>query len=216
MGKFDVFLHHLFSWMNYLGKGLPCSSQLAQPLILQHLQNGARASKELVNYVGSVHLENGGLHSSFPTQVKKALQDLQLQGLISAKRGHWELSPSMQVDCSSGSSSSKPPKGPEGSVYLYFFQSYQALAYVRGHVHWPCKIGFTQGDVEHRVKQQIGTGHPERPIVALQRHVPSIECEKAVHAILRAWGRHVTNAGGEEWFTTNPGEVQGLLQIVAP
>jgi hypothetical protein len=203
---------------------------LAQEIILQFLQGATepKTRQDVIDHVAVMHLGNGGVQGkvTFTAVVKKALSNLQMKGLVSNARrtGFWETTSSTMETVISVSPQSEPVSRvstiqPEarlsssgGAVYLYFFENYRALALSRGDRLWPCKVGYTQGEVEHRVRQQIGTGHPERPIIALQEQVPNADFERAVHGILRAWGRQVLNAGGEEWFTTSPDEVEQLLQ----
>jgi hypothetical protein len=38
--------------------------------------------------------------------------------------------------------------------------------------------------------------------------------ERALHAILKFRGQHLSEAGGTEWFMTNPQEVERLAQFL--
>ena len=71
----------------------------------------------------------------------------------------------------------------------------------------------TVDNVEKRVGTQ-GTGNPEKPAIALEFKTDHPrELESALHAILKFRGRHVTEAGGKEWFKTNPDEVKRIYHF---
>lgn len=97
---------------------------------------------------------------------------------------------------------------------IFFYPTYKARAEDKGEEFWQCKIGKTTGDVGGRVDNQT-TGNPEPAEIALafKTNYPK-ELEDALHAILKLRGRHVTEAGGVEWFETNPDEVQKIYYFL--
>jgi hypothetical protein len=115
-----------------------------------------------------------------------------------------------------------PELGTVGSgtscVYVYYFPGYRKLAKLESQESFACKIGFSDGDPFYRVARQIGTGHPERPVLGLViRSDRGDLIEDWLHATLTVWNRQIISAGGIEWFITSPEEVLGLYeQFVAP
>lgn len=95
----------------------------------------------------------------------------------------------------------------DGSVYLYYFPNDKQIAVQSGILSWKCKIGYTDGLVSERVKDQI-KGSSQNPIVPLiiKTYSPQ-ELETHIHEKLFTLGKHVEDTPGTEWFLTNPDEV---------
>lgn len=100
-----------------------------------------------------------------------------------------------------------------GSVYVYYYPAYRDQARLRGSLQWPHKIGLTKGVVSDRLRDQIRTGMPERPVVALIfRTDNATAIERMLHSVLAARDRKL-DAPGVEWFLTNRSEVMELLSL---
>lgn len=100
-------------------------------------------------------------------------------------------------------------------VYLYYYQAYKTVRLMEGHYDWPCKIGFATGDARLRIKHQVQTSSPEKPVIGLiVKTDDAYLLEQALHAILRLNHKDVKNASGEEWFVTTPDEVKMLCQML--
>ena len=123
--------------------------------------------------------------------------------------------------------STKPKFIGNGSefVYLYYFPEYKLssiyyIKYVDDSHEMPiyaCNIGKTTGDVIDRVSGQIGQQLPEKARIALIIKTDDCEAlEKKIHAELkrrRKWlDPAFENVVGEEWFRTNPTEVEGIVK----
>ena len=113
----------------------------------------------------------------------------------------------------------------EQEVYLYYYRTYRENAvrkkmnYIwKIYLHkilWECKIGEThKQDTETRVNQQKGV-MPEKPIIVLIiKTDDSISLEKMIKDILKFGNRQKKDAQGEEWFMTNPKEVEEIYDFL--
>ncbi len=99
------------------------------------------------------------------------------------------------------------------SVYLYYFPTYELYARSTESTDFPCNIGQTKGNVTERVSQQIGQQLPEKAVLALD--IKTDDCvalEGKIHEKLK--GEKLEGAVGEEWFLTNPTEVEGIVKSI--
>lgn len=112
------------------------------------------------------------------------------------------------------------------SVYLYYFPTYKLnsiyyIKYVDDSHETPiyaCNIGKTIGDVTARVSDQIGQQLPEKARIGLV--IKTDDCdslETEIHDELkrqRKWlDPKYNDVVGEEWFLTNPAEVEGIVKL---
>lgn len=172
---------------------------------------------EIVRKVVDHHVAGGGLppRSSATMVAKKALSTLQQDGRAeqTAVRGYWRFT--------SGSLAAEGDRNPviagEGPecVYAYYFPAYRDQAAYLGNTDWPIKIGWTAGEHEVRIRDQVGTGMPETPVVGLiYRTKDARNVERLLHSTLRARGKHMDTAIGKEWFCTSLTEVKAILDFV--
>ncbi|MCY3722079.1 MAG: GIY-YIG nuclease family protein [Candidatus Poribacteria bacterium] len=112
-------------------------------------------------------------------------------------------------------------------VYLYYFPAYKLnsryyIKYVDDSHETPiyeCNIGKTVGDVKTRVSDQIGQQLPEKARIALVIRTDDCDSlETEIHDELkrrRKWLDPVfENVVGEEWFLTNPAEVERIVKSI--
>lgn len=99
-------------------------------------------------------------------------------------------------------------------VYAFYLPAYRALAEQRGERWWPMKIGKTTGDLAVRMAA-LSTSMPETPCVALALRTDDANLlERALHAALKLRGRHLSEAGGSEWFRCSPDEVLDVYRFL--
>jgi len=107
-------------------------------------------------------------------------------------------------------------EGPE-LVYFYSFPAYRELARLRNEERFPIKIGMSTRPVIDRVFEQLGTSHPEWPVVLMAiRCDDARRIERVLHEILNLQYAHVERCPGNEWFVTSLDEILSILAIVAP
>ena len=112
-------------------------------------------------------------------------------------------------------------------VYLYYFSTYKLNSiyyskYVDDSHETPiykCNVGKTIGDVKTRISDQIGQQLPEKARVALVIRTDDCDSlETEIHDQLkrrRKWlDPAFENVVGEEWFLTNPAEVEGIFKSI--
>lgn len=112
-------------------------------------------------------------------------------------------------------------------VYLYYFPTYRLnsiyyIKYVDDSHETPiyeCNIGKTIGDVKTRVSDQIGQQLPEKARIALV--IKTDDCdslETEIHDELKKRSKWLdpkyNDVVGEEWFRTNPAEVEGIVKSI--
>lgn len=93
-----------------------------------------------------------------------------------------------------------------GSIYAYTFPSLKGTM---------IKVGKATGNVEERIKQQLGTANPEAPLVLkvwAEANVGSMET--AIHAVLKTRGKWVEAPRAKEWFRTSVEEVDAIIRFV--
>lgn len=98
-----------------------------------------------------------------------------------------------------------------GSVYVYYYDTYQKYFTSKGSDIWPCKIGMSTGNALKRIFAQVGTAYPEWPHVALiiQTDKPR-ELEMLLHSALKLNGKHMDSSPGKEWFLTRPDLIEQI------
>lgn len=77
------------------------------------------------------------------------------------------------------------------------------------------KIGSTQRTVDERVAEMqrgLGAGGVHRLVVAFVVPVPDLRIERAVHAALKADGRHLSTGSASEWFSIEPDEAEVMVR----
>ncbi len=101
-------------------------------------------------------------------------------------------------------------------VYVYYYENDKALALANGRDRWECKIGFTRRQLDKRlIEQGISASLARHPIVPLQilsdhAHV----LETRIHRKLSAY--KVPHGIGDEWYLTNPDEVEKVYLELLP
>jgi Meiotically up-regulated gene 113 len=95
--------------------------------------------------------------------------------------------------------------GGDESVYVYYQASDRKLAELEGSNVWPCKIGFTAGNLSTRVFAQFpATGVARLPVVGLViRTDDGHGLERAIHFALDSAEVRIDDAIGSEWFDTS-------------
>ncbi len=94
----------------------------------------------------------------------------------------------------------------KGSIYAYTFPSLNGSM---------IKVGRASGDVEERIRQQLGTANPELPKILRTWSVGDIEAmETAIHGILKARGKWVDAPRAKEWFRSSVEEVESIIKFV--
>ena len=101
-------------------------------------------------------------------------------------------------------------------VYLYFFDNDRRLANSEGRNRWECKIGYTRRRLDKRLFEQgLATTLDRHPIVGLEilsDHAQVLETR--IHRALNE--RKVSHGAGNEWFVTNPDEVEEIYFELLP
>ena len=113
------------------------------------------------------------------------------------------------------------------SVYLYYFPTYElnSIYYTKyvDDTHetllYKCNIGQTKDDVKIRVGAQIGRQCPEKARIALVIRTDDCDSlETEIHDELkmrRKWlDPKYNDVVGEEWFLTNPAEVESIFEFI--
>jgi hypothetical protein len=218
---------------DYRYLGIPFSSGLAGEIIEAELAGRTLKRDEIVRFVASYHIENGGV-SGIQTNsqvVKKALNMLLKRGSVrNPSTGFWVVGQTQIEDDAPDQLNTVDPieqktaiafsaletigEG-ESAVYVYYLPIYKLDAEQSGRSKWPCKIGKTDSDPLNRILSQAATALPERPVVALViRTDSSSDMEKALHSILTLRGQRIPGAPGTEWFFSNPDEIKELYHFI--
>ncbi|MES1978421.1 MAG: GIY-YIG nuclease family protein [Pseudomonadota bacterium] len=93
-----------------------------------------------------------------------------------------------------------------GSIYAYSFPSLNGSM---------IKVGKASGNVEDRIRQQLGTANPEAPTILRTWSVIDIGAlEMAIHSILKARGKWIDAPRAKEWFRTSVEEIDSIIKFV--
>lgn len=97
-------------------------------------------------------------------------------------------------------------------VYVYYNPNDKKLALLEGKNRWECKIGFSSTDPIERIRDQgIQTAISREPVVGLiVKTCNGYYTESLLHKRLYQY-KILTENGGDEWFLTNPEEVENIL-----
>jgi T5orf172 domain len=217
------------------GVGLPFSQSVARRIIEDLFREKPQwRSSDLIQRVVQVHQERGGFTPAEPRHmIKRAVHELEANGLLSRPALGWLRSTSVLEDASPlAQESAEPAPVPiadeiedfEGvirpekevgvgneCVYLYFNPNDRRLAELEGRDVWECKIGRTSNaDATTRILSQgIRTALSRLPTLGLIiRTDDSLALEKALHSSFRLIGAEVPDSPGDEWFLTSPSRVE--------
>ena len=172
------------------------------------------------------HHENGGIIKDVNgvAVFKKATQKMRNTGLENIGYGVWVLNykkndVSLDVaEIEKPNISIEPDKNigtGSNSVYIYYFDTYRVFAESRGEKYWQCKIGRTDSEPLQRIFNQSGTSFPELPHVALVIYCDRPQqLETTLHSILKLRNRWIETAPGNEWFYTNPSEIENIYNSI--
>ena len=185
-------------------KDIPLKEQVAK-LIIETECFGNMEKQDILDKVKEVHKDHDGQETSesqIRGSVTGALRKLVKEGKAENPFTGTYYFPIEEIE-----------ENGKGTVYLFYYPAYKALAEEKGQEFWQCKIGMTVDNVEKRVGHQT-TGNPEEAIALEFKTDRPRELESALHAILKLRGRHVTEGGGVEWFKTNPDEVTRIYHFL--
>ena len=204
----------------YSGKRLTMS--VARELILEFFKGQTVHKQEIIRRVDEIHLEGGGKQSdNIIHPVTDALNAMKRKNLANNPTpgdGIWEIygqtdDEGIDDTDNSGDKVRKIGSG-NNSVYVYYYPTYKHHAELQGEETWPCKIGHSEySNPIHRILQQVGTGMPEKPEIALviQTNMPE-DVEAAIHKLLDR--DLIPDSPGKEWFLTNPSRVEEIFNII--
>lgn len=200
---------------DYEYAGVPLSPTVFAAVALRVAPRDKPLSRpDLIDLVVAEHEAKGGIaaRGSLISAAKKALSTLVADGRVkNPAYGYWRF-----IDPLTPGEVDEPVELGEGkeSVYVYYFPAYRDQAAYLERDAWPMKIGMTTGELKPRVRDQVGTAMPERPIVGLiYRTSAASNAEKLLHSTLEARGRRLADAPGKEWFMTGLNEVREILEF---
>jgi hypothetical protein len=105
--------------------------------------------------------------------------------------------------------------GGEQLVYCFYLPTYREKATHSGQDRWPIKIGRTTGSLTTRLAS-LSTAMPEAPVISVLIRTHNADVlEKAIQNILSFRGRWMSEAGGSEWYSTNPQEIAQIYEFVS-
>ena len=212
---------------DYVYKSLDLTPNIASRIV-QHFYTGKTFRRqEAMNFVMDFHKNNGGVLKSkrYDATIKSAINKLK-DYVVNKEYGIWYLSEEKVNEADKAvvkKERVKPADAPvidddalkpdkvigfgKKSVYLYYYEAYKQLAFLKGNSSWACKIGRSDADPISRVFGQAGTCYPEIPHIALVIYCDNSSIiEDTIHNILKLRDRWMKDAPGTEWFITSPEE----------
>lgn len=220
---------------DYKYRDIPLTPSIAREHILEYLRSHSMPVKrdELVKYATEQHQKLGGRNRGDPTaSVKKALNGLVDEEKVSHPTlGYYSLREEGESDTDkviaviSGSAEQDRTNNRlapneiigdgDESVYVYYQASDRRLAELEGRSVWPCKIGFTAGNLSTRIYAQFpATGVARLPVVGLViRTDDGHGLERAIHFALDSAEARIDDANGAEWFDTSIDRIKAWYQV---
>lgn len=198
----------------------PLSPKTAEDIILLLFGNKFQVTiSEIRSSVLHYHISNNGIdNGNLLGTVKKSLQNLKNKNLAvnEISKGYWSFpSNSESAPILPPIQEFTPPPSYNGEIYVYYFPAYKELAELKQEQFFPCKIGRTSTDYESRIKSQVGTALPEKPVVMFNIKTNNpVELETIIHRILKHKNRKHPDSVGNEWFLTNKEELTSILTIL--
>ena len=219
---------------SYKYAGIPLTPNVIADLAKSLMRNPMFRRQELIETVRDYHEANGGgaTDSNLVGSVKKALSVLTRDGLLEQTGAYglwrWVVSPEPEALPDLGLDVDEDADDLEmtdqtmvegegsGSVYVYYFPSYKALADLRHEDRWPVKIGMSAvSNARIRISSQQGTAMPEEPVVAYVRKTDTPHrLERCIQSILFYREQQIEDAPGNEWFRSTPHEVKSLVDFI--
>ncbi|WP_284982369.1 hypothetical protein [Arthrobacter sp. efr-133-TYG-118] len=99
-------------------------------------------------------------------------------------------------------------------VYAFYLPTYRRIAEVEGHLRWPIRVGMTTTSVGQRMAAHR-TSLPEQPRLGLIARTDNAALlERVIQGILTMRGLRAEDAGGPDWFETNPDELAAIYAQV--
>ena len=211
----------------YQFKNIPLNPSIAAGLILEHLsrQPSPTRRSDLSRIIPDKHVSLGGIVvGDASKRVKVALARLVDDGKIFNPSIGWytfngtnphsfavddtELSTSesaLEIEAELITSETVLGQGSE-LVYVYFSISERKLAKFENRNWWPCKVGFTTGNLTTRILSQgPQTSMARLPTVGLTIKTDDGRAlERILHYALEEAGASIEDALGSEWFNTSP------------
>jgi T5orf172 domain len=215
---------------DYQYKNIPLTPSIAAEHIVEYLSKQMKPVKrvELTRHVADRHLESGGLVLGNPgRRVMHALARLTDERTITNPSLGWYCiagAAAVHFDATleDGSAEAFLPveaelivseesigQGDE-LIYVYFHDADRKLAKYEDRDWWPCKVGFTAGNLTTRILAQgPSTSMARPPIVGLViKTEDGHALERALHYALDESGARIAEALGSEWFDTSPNRIK--------
>lgn len=202
--------------------------------IARELYSGKMVKRdELAEAVRDHHISQGGKepNASLLDVAKKALNALQRNQLASktGAYGLWwihgdtvlSVDSADAVESLTSIETVPPAREVVGAgneiVYAFTYPLYEQHASEAKRDRYQVKIGRSQSTSLTRVTDQTGTALPEYPMVLIViRCDDSALLERAIHSTLELRGLAIDDAPGNEWFSTNPDEIQEIWHFTMP
>ena len=219
---------------DYQYRNIPLSPSIAAGLVAEYFSIHLKPAKrvDLIRHITDRHLELGGVISANPQRcMEQALMRLVEEGTITNPSLGWYTSANgsahntarsevgeaienaLPVEVELIVSDETIGSGVE-LVYVYFLDSERKLAKYEGRDWWPCKVGFTAGNLTTRILAQGPlTSMSRLPNVGLViRTDDGHALERALHYALDESGARIAEALGSEWFDTSPVRVKAWYE----
>jgi T5orf172 domain len=216
---------------DYQYKNIPLTPSIAAELVVEYLSTLSTPVKrvELTRYVAERHQVLGGLNvNNTQGRVMSALGRLVDEGKVQSPSHGWYALCCSDFNTMTSELDQQQPsvdnplndaelivaeetigKGDE-LVYVYYSEVDRKLAKYEERDWWPCKVGFTAGNLTTRILAQ-------GPMTSMAR-LPSVglviktddghALERALHYALDESDSRIIEALGSEWFETSPSRIK--------
>jgi T5orf172 domain len=216
---------------DYQYKNIPLTPSIAADHLIEYLsaQKIPMKRADVTRYVAQRHEALGGTTvTDSENRVKLALNRLVDEGKIIRPSTGWYLKISADDNDSSDSFDQQQLStldvSPEVElinaeetigegdelVYVYFHEADRKLASYENRTWWPCKVGFTAGNLTTRILSQGPLTSMARPpsVGLVIKTTDGHALERAIHFALDGANTRIVEAMGSEWFDTSPTRIK--------
>ena len=210
--------------MDYKYAGLELTARIMVEILSDEFSGKRFMRQEAIDYARRFHLAHGGIcnKSSYISVFKAATrQDKRYESI---GYGVWQINDGNEIDVTTVSPREeripfqvdKTMGVGNESLYVYYYDTYKDFYLSKGQENYPCKIGMSKKENPlDRIIGQSLTAYPELPHIALVINCDDArKLEDMLHSVLNYKNKKMNNSPGNEWYMTNPIEIENIFNLV--
>ncbi|MCY4142961.1 MAG: GIY-YIG nuclease family protein [Gammaproteobacteria bacterium] len=106
-----------------------------------------------------------------------------------------------------------PSKTAVSGIYGFYYPESKQLADLNGQRNWLIKVG-KSSDAYNRISSQTSAMHQIPEYFVIKATDDISQWESTIHSVLSLAGRRSDESPGNEWFLTNPSELEKIVSVI--